>query len=926
MARAIAVQFFACAASAAPASISALLVEGLAQPLGLATLSPRFSWRLAAPLASRNVTQAAYQLRVGSTPSTLGDVFDSGQVASAASSLVELPASVALAAGQVYYADARAWVVDASGGAPEPTDAAPPQRFSVGLQSGADWAAPGPVFVGLPTAAAPDSVCPWLRAGFDLSAADVALLQSPAGGASALLHVASVGYHEAFVNGERLEPDALLLPSVSDLGRRVLARTYDVAAALVPGRNVVALWLASGWSKFVGVEFGETFNLTRGTAAAAELRVQPAAGSAAPGPRLSLATNATWRVARSTTAHIGKWTNADFGGDSVDYSLDIPGWATPAVDDSQPPWGAAEEVLLSRLVTPEQIEPTAVIGTVAAQSVAPCAGAGCFLVTMAELFTGWLDVQNLRALDASHAITLQYSTNNGTAVEFNMVDEVTLLPSGAGSFRNRFSYHEIQFVTLSNLAAAPALGDVTGLRLSNRVARVGSFSSADPLLTRIYDAMIATDEGLTTGGMSVDCPHRERLGYGGDAHTHSEFAMGQYEHLNFFSKWARDFADVEGWDGRPGNVPHTAPTIDGGGGPAWGGFAVVMPWRLYEVNGDLRMLCEAYPTMQRLLAFLLSQVGKSGLVEPFDGYWGFLGDWVTPHGNENSGTNESILFNNAYTAHILDLAANVADALGDAPGAASFRASHANISAATNAAFLRNESGAIFYLDRLQTHQVMPLLGGVVPPALVPSVMATLEDAILVASRGHLDTGLTGTWAMAKLFVGAGRDDLLHAMATQTTAPSYGWLLSRGFTTWPEDWAGSAGGSRMHGCLSGFGLWFSEGLLGVRPAREAPGMRLVEVRPAYGVGGLASAAGSSYTPYGAIENSWAWAPGAVTHSLSVPVNVAVLLWLPSADATKVSEGGRPAVSSPGVAFVRADGNASSVWRLGSGRFEFVVAQ
>ena len=32
--------------------------------------------------------------------------------------------------------------------------------------------------------------------------------------------------------------------------------------------------------------------------------------------------------------------------------------------------------------------------------------------------------------------------------------------------------------------------------------------------------------------------------------------MGQYEHLNFFSKWARDFADVEGWDGRPGNVPH----------------------------------------------------------------------------------------------------------------------------------------------------------------------------------------------------------------------------------------------------------------------------------------------------------------------------------------------------------------------------------
>jgi hypothetical protein len=36
-------------------------------------------------------------------------------------------------------------------------------------------------------------------------------------------------------------------------------------------------------------------------------------------------------------------------------------------------------------------------------------------------------------------------------------------------------------------------------------------------------------------------------------------------------------------DGQPGfdlgSLPHTAPTVDGGGGPAWGGFSITMPWQ-----------------------------------------------------------------------------------------------------------------------------------------------------------------------------------------------------------------------------------------------------------------------------------------------------------------------------------------------------------
>ena len=52
---------------------------------------------------------------------------------------------------------------------------------------------------------------------------------------------------------------------------------------------------------------------------------------------------------------------------------------------------------------------------------------------------------------------------------------------------------------------------------------------------------------LVTGGMSVDCPHRERLGYLGDAHTTLETALDNTAAARFYTKWARDIVDIQGY-------------------------------------------------------------------------------------------------------------------------------------------------------------------------------------------------------------------------------------------------------------------------------------------------------------------------------------------------------------------------------------------
>ena len=52
--------------------------------------------------------------------------------------------------------------------------------------------------------------------------------------------------------------------------------------------------------------------------------------------------------------------------------------------------------------------------------------------------------------------------------------------------------------------------------------------------------------GLVLGGMSVDCPHRERLGYLGDAHTSLETALDNVASDRFYSKWLNDIIDIQG--------------------------------------------------------------------------------------------------------------------------------------------------------------------------------------------------------------------------------------------------------------------------------------------------------------------------------------------------------------------------------------------
>lgn len=332
-------------------------VEHLPGPLGLDTTTPRFSWKGSGGSAStsttRGVRQTEYRLQVAAAEAALAAgpyVWDSGSVPSNASHLVAYSGSAALGAGRPYFA--RVLVSYNAGESSE--DAAAPVasaavRFSIAPTAvGSSYAAK---FIGLPAvhhapsppgpAPAPgpgpaaslpfnQSSCPWLRKTFTLGAF------APSAGDSALIAVGSVGFHELWVNGEKATDD-VLSPSVSDLAKRVLVRTYDIAPLLKPGKNTIGLWLSTGWAGFNSVNPAKTnlFNVSHAPLAMAELSVFQAGHQT-----MTLLTDASWKASPSDTAHIGAWKNGNFGGDRVDARLSQPGWSVTATDDSA--WSAAE--------------------------------------------------------------------------------------------------------------------------------------------------------------------------------------------------------------------------------------------------------------------------------------------------------------------------------------------------------------------------------------------------------------------------------------------------------------------------------------------------------------------------------------------------------------------------------------------------------
>lgn len=854
-----------------------LRCEYLENPEGMDEPLPRLSWTLAATYSKRfGQRQTAYRILVSSSAAGRADQWDSGWVESDKMQHI-VYGGKAIESDRSYFWKVK--VKDEGGKESAPSAVA---HWSTGLFRRAEWTAS---WIGSgerldPKAQDCNVQDPWFRKVIELKSVPK----------RAMMFLASVGYHELYVNGKKISK-GVLAPAVSDHSRRARYIAYDIAGELKAGKNVIGIWLGAGWSIFSYYATEEKPGAPLVIAQADLYDTEEPSGA----PVLRIQTDSSWKTHPSPNRLLGMWTFAQMGGEIWDAGKEISDWNLISCDERD--WSPANVYTPRLTLSAQMVEPNGLFGEIRPVSVESRPD-GSYRVDMGVNFAGWTEIKVEG--QPGQRIDFYFSEREKAEMTFGIHSAIIIGPSGEGTFRNRFNYSSGRWITIRGLKEKPKLSAIRGWNIHTSYESAAAFSCSDSLQNWIYDKIRWNFENLSIGGYVVDCPQRERFGYGGDAHATSETGMFNYGLGAFYTKWMEDWRDVQGtrsmnplnYGGNAdyGILPHTAPTYRGGGGPAWGGITVILPWLMYQQEGDKRILEKNFDMIKRWLAFLDSHTQRDGLMVRFGGDWDFLGDWLWPNATAegmNNGKPENICFNNCYRVYNLRTAAKIARLLGKDEDAEKWE-QQAELSASAIHARYYNPSDRS-YADGSMTNLAMSLLGEIPPHELREIVMKRLENEVLEVRKGHIHAGITGGAILFKLLREINRDDLIYAMTSQTDYPGWGYMKANGATSLWEMWEKDLPGhSLLHSSFLYPGAWYIDGVAGIRRDPQNPGFRSFIIRPPSLTEVQMSWAKASFkSPAGMINSSWQRKNGVLSLKVTVPPNCTAKVYFPLAADSSV---------------------------------------
>lgn len=688
---------------------------------------------------------------------------------------------------------------------------------------------------GSSTTSAPDgwAETPMLRTTFEVERADLA----PVAGRSVSfsLRVASLGYHEVYLNGTRVG-DWVLQPAVSQLDRRALEVTYDISDLVREGDNELTLWLGQGWGRIYG------------TPAVARAVVERTASDGECGLIYTLAgTDSTWEASPSPYSYTGSWQPLQFGGERYDARVK-ESWRPASVYE-------AEGIAVSQ----QEFRGNREVGWLQPQSVDTLSD-GTFLIDFGRVVTGWFQLDCL-PIPKGDSITMEYLDHLDAKSPHTETD--IYVSDGTGDddihFTNRFHMHAFRYVKVSGLGHYVAYGLDTPIATARAVqisavdpAGGATFECSDPRLNAIHDMVKYTLSCLTFSGYMVDCPHIERMGYGGDGNSSTNTLQTLWDVRDVYANWMQAWHDALD---STGDLPYVAPAFRTGGGPYWQGFIVKAPWRTYVNYGDPMLIYRHYKDMCRWMDYIerhsvdadCDRSGANGnqsdgILQPWpdtERHGWFLGDWAVPDGVDKGG--ESVLHaSSCFVAECLGDMEQMAHMTGHRDDAQRFAERRKLVVDAIHCHFYHPETHT--YANGTPLDMAYALLTGVPPDsATAAAVKARLIKDIHGRYRDHVAFGLMGTPIFTEWCIRERQSDLMATLLRQPDYPGYLNMINQGATTTWESWGcgmpGKEDRSRVHNCYNGIGTWFYQALAGIRPDPAQPGYKhfFVDPQPVGGV-------------------------------------------------------------------------------------------
>ncbi|MDR1814964.1 MAG: family 78 glycoside hydrolase catalytic domain, partial [Tannerella sp.] len=468
-----------------------LTCEHLSNPEGVATTTPRFGWKISSGVNGE--CQTAYRILAATSPTLLkegeADMWDSGVKQSHETTHISYTGKVPQS-GQPVYWKVKIWGIKGQESAWSET-----ARFSIGLLEPEDWRGS---YIGFPVDAG-SPVSPLLRQQFTVNSLPM----------EAFLHINSLGYHEVYINGNKVGNE-VLSPAVSQFNKRSLARTYDVADYLVKGSNDIVIWLSRGWYQpsLPGVVYD-------GPVVRAQIETWRNGERS-----YEIYTDNQWKTCESGyTLTSRRWSYSHFGGEKVDANIAPKNFSSAELGKRQWVTAAVVEVP-EHTISPQMCEGNIFAETYKAKNIKQLSDSA-FLVDIGTTLTGMTEII-FPQLSHNQEIRLDYCDHleNGEFITYQGQTDYYIASGEKNEvFRNRFNYHSFRYIKISGLTVAPALENITANLVRTNYKNASTFECSDSDLNAIHDMIVHTLHCLSLGGYIVDCQHFERLGYGGDGHA-----------------------------------------------------------------------------------------------------------------------------------------------------------------------------------------------------------------------------------------------------------------------------------------------------------------------------------------------------------------------------------------------------------------------
>lgn len=899
-------------ANAAPAPATpgvgpatALTVDDLVDPIGLAPADVQFSWHVND--SRRGALQTAYRIvvtRVSATGVPAGTpAWDTGEVMSSQQTAIPYGGE-SLASDAAYR-----WTVQTWSATDGPSPLAPSATFEIGLDANPEQSL---------VAGSHGWQADWIRRAADDTAEydqytyarrEFSLTASPV--VRARVFVSADQQYELSVNGVRAgKGPAFSYPDSQ------YYETLDVTHLLHPGA-ANALGVLTHWD-------GATKGHPAGTPGLiAQLEVTHADGTTE-----QVTTDGTWKVLR------GNWTlgsQRDLEGDQVDYVENVDGahaplgWDQPGYDDHA--WTPAT------VLGPAGTAPWTQLISVRTRTVETPLRA----VSLRTLANGSVVVDFGRIYAAVPTVTFHHG-RPGRTIAMHAGDLLDAHPARGpagqvsvvhGVQHTNLAYSYVQRGGVETFQPFDYLGfrylqiDHPGetLRAQDVVAFVrhtalpaepaATLRSSSPTIDAEF-ALGAHSALYTAQEQFVDTPTREKGPWLWDGFNESQTAMAAFDEQNLTRKSLLEFAQSQARYWPQGRINKIYPT--GLGAQDINEFTEIYPewvWQYWLHTGDRALLEQVYPTLVNVAGYVQAAVDPgTGLVTSLPAtnvYYGY----------------PVVTRLNVLGVDVFARTADVAEALGRPPSEVNDeRARQTALTQAINTRLTRPDG---VYVDGLQAN------GTPVNAASQEMSTAAVAYGIVPAGRlGHVATyaaGLgmqnpprTAAELLATLRL-AGLGPELVRRLTDAKSPGWANILAQGATfTW-EVWTPSDanGDSLSHGWGSNVLVEIQRAVLGVQPAQ--PGYATVDVSPP--VAGLSSASGQVPTPRGVITVAWRRAGRRLTLGLTVPANMTAVVHLPA--HARVTERGVPLDHVAGIGGIDTAADGTLAARVGGGQYQLVAS-